>query len=71
MSAGYRTLARAYGARGDIGQAQLAVAQGLLADGSVEEAKMQAKRAQAKLKTGSPAWLRADDIVAYKPPPKR
>jgi len=71
MSAGYRTLARAYGARGDIGQAQLAAAQGLLADGKVDEAKVQAKRAQAKLKVGTPAWLRADDIVAYKPPPKR
>jgi predicted Zn-dependent protease len=70
-SSGYRTLARAYAAKGDIGQAQLATAQGLLAEGKVDDAKLQAKRAQAKLKEGSPAWLRADDIVAYKPPPSK
>jgi protein-disulfide isomerase len=32
---------------------------------------MLAERAQAKLKPHSPAWLRADDILSYKPPIKR
>ena len=68
---GYRQLARAYGEKGDIGMAQLATAQGLLMDGNIVEAKTQANRAQAKLKRGSPAWLRADDILSYKPPKDR
>jgi predicted Zn-dependent protease len=48
--------------------AQLATAQGLFIDGNIKEAQIQATRAQAKLKTGTPAWLRADDIVSYKAP---
>ena len=48
--------------------AQLATAQGLFAEGEIKEAKVQAKRAQAKLKSGTPPWLRADDIIAYEPP---
>jgi predicted Zn-dependent protease len=65
---GYRALARAYALRDDIAMAQLATAQGLFAEGNVKEAKQHAARAQAKLKTGTPAWLRADDIVSYNPP---
>jgi predicted Zn-dependent protease len=65
---GYRALARAYDMSGDIPMAQLATAQGLFADGDIEQAKVQATRAQAKLPVGSPARLRADDIVTYKPP---
>src|SRR5690606_35137249 len=70
LSIGYRALARAYAAKDNIPMAQLATAQGLLIDGNYKEAKAQAMRAQAKLKAGSPAWLRADDIVSYKPPKK-
>jgi predicted Zn-dependent protease len=66
--AGYRALGRAYAMQDNIPMAQLATAQGLFAEGNFKEAKEQAGRAQAKLKTGSPAWLRADDIVSYKPP---
>jgi predicted Zn-dependent protease len=68
IAAGYRALARAYALTGDVPMAQLATAQGLFAERNYSEAKMQAERAQAKLKPGSPAWLRADDIVSYKPP---
>lgn len=68
MPNGYRQLARAYAKRGDIGLAQLATAQGLFAEGEIDEAKVQAKRAQAKLTSGTPPWLRADDIIAYEPP---
>jgi predicted Zn-dependent protease len=67
-SLGYRMLARAYAATGDVAMAQLATAEGLFADGEIEEAKMQAGRAQAKLSRGSAAWLRADDILSYNPP---
>jgi predicted Zn-dependent protease len=65
---GYRALARAYDMSGDVPMAQLATAQGLFADGHIEQAKVQATRAQSKLPVGSPAWLRADDIVTFKPP---
>jgi predicted Zn-dependent protease len=68
VSTGYRALARAYALVDDIGMAQLATAQGYFAEGNYKEARMQAERAQAKLKAGSPAWLRADDILNYKPP---
>ncbi|MFO1185598.1 MAG: M48 family metalloprotease [Bauldia sp.] len=64
---GYRMLARAYDMKGNVGMAQLATAQGLFADGAIGDAKVQAKRAQGKLAEGSPAWLRADDILSYKP----
>jgi len=68
---GYRFLARAYALKNDLAMAELATAQGFFADGDVKEAQAHAARAQAKLKPGSPAWLRADDIVSYKPPKKR
>lgn len=67
MDVGYRALGRAYALKGDEPMAQLATAQGLFAEGAYADAKTQAIRAQAKLKKGSPAWLRADDIVSYKP----
>lgn len=66
-SSGYRALARAYAILDDVGMAQLVTAEGLVIDGQLGEAKIQATRAQAKLKKGSPPWLRADDIIAYKP----
>lgn len=68
MIPGYRALARAYELRGDRALAQLTVAEGLIRSGNVKDAKAQAARAQANLKPGSPAWLRADDILSYKPP---
>lgn len=71
VSIGFRTLARAYAIQKNIPMAELATAQGLFADGNVKDAKLHATRAQAKLKNGTPAWLRADDIVSYKVPKLR
>jgi predicted Zn-dependent protease len=68
VAEGHRALARAYAMVDNIPMAQLATAEGLFAQGNYDEARMQAERAQAKLKTGSPAWLRADDIVTYNAP---
>ncbi len=65
---GYRALARAYALKNDIPMADLATAQGYFTDGKIEDAKRHARRAQAKLKPNSPAWLRADDIATYKKP---
>ena len=68
MGVGYRALGRAYALTGDEPMAQLATAQGLFVEGAYDDARIQAIRAQAKLKRGTPAWLRADDIVSYKAP---
>ena len=68
LADGFPALARAYALKGDEPMAQLATAQQLFAQGDYANAKIQATRAQAKLKRGSPAWLRADDIVSYKIP---
>jgi predicted Zn-dependent protease len=65
---GYRQLAIAYARQGNIAMADLATAQGAFAGGDIQAAKQYATRAQANLKMGSPAWLRADDIVTYKKP---
>jgi predicted Zn-dependent protease len=65
---GFRALARAYALKDNIPMAELATAQGYFANGDIEDAKRHAKRAQAKLKPHTPAWLRANDIVAYKKP---
>ncbi|WP_181707044.1 M48 family metalloprotease [Chthonobacter rhizosphaerae] len=67
-SVGYRQLAIAHARAGNIPMADLATAQGAFASGDIKAAKQYAVRAQAKLKRGSPAWLRADDIVTYNPP---
>ncbi len=66
LPGGYHALARAYAMQDNIPMAQLATAQGLFIEGDIKGAKIQAIRAQAKLKRGTPAWLRADDIVSYK-----
>ncbi len=67
LPGGYRALARAYAMQGNIPLAQLATAQGLVVEGNIGDARIQAAKAQSKLKPGTPAWLRADDIVSYKP----
>ena len=70
LPGGYHALARAYAMQDNEPMAQLATAQGLFIEGDVKRAQIQAIRAQAKLKRGTPAWLRADDIASYKAPKK-
>ncbi|MCP3054490.1 M48 family metalloprotease [Aurantimonas marianensis] len=60
----YRFLAMAYGHLGDVGRAELATAEGYWHAGSFRQAKIFATRAQQKLKSGSPAWLQAQDIIS-------
>jgi predicted Zn-dependent protease len=64
----YSQLAIAHGRQGERAEADLATAKGLMVTGDFEAAKRYAARAQKSLKRGTPAWLQADDIVAYKPP---
>jgi len=66
---GWRQLALAYARQGRVAMADLATAQGEFSSGDFKAARVHAERAQSALKRGSPAWLRADDIVSYNPPP--
>ena len=67
-SFGYLQLANAYYLKGDEGNATLATAEARLYQCQWKEARALGKRAQALLKTGSPAWLRADDIASMQDP---
>jgi len=60
---GYRYLAQAYGQLGDIGEAELATAEGHYYSGAYQDAKIFAARAQQKFKRGTPGWIRAQDII--------
>jgi predicted Zn-dependent protease len=66
-SMAYNTLGQAYYDKGLIPQSELARAQGLFYFGAVKQAQEFAKRAQAALKPGTPDWVKADDIINYKP----
>ena len=63
---GYRLESQAYGRLGRIPEADLAAALASFHKGDVKKAKMLAERARSGLAQGSPAWLKADDIVAFK-----
>ncbi len=65
---GFQYLAMAYDRENDRPHAELASAQGLFISGKYVEARTQAKRAQDQFKEGSPGWLKADDILNYRPP---
>ena len=65
---GYRQLAIALGRKGDRPNADLASAQASFNEGDFSTARQLAARAQRGLPKGTPGWLKADDIVSYKPP---
>ena len=67
-SEGFQYLAMAYDREGDRARSQLASAQALVVSGKYVEARTQAKRAQDQFKEGAPGWLKADDILNYRPP---
>lgn len=62
----HQSLAQAYAMVGDIPNAELSTAEARFYAGNFSQAKQFAARAQQKLKRGSPAWLRADDILKFK-----
>ena len=64
----YAQLAMAYGRKGDLAQADLAAAQAAFNRGDIRTARQLAARAKTRLPVGSPAWVRADDIVSVKAP---
>ncbi len=59
----YRTLSNAYALAGDIGEAELAMAEGHFRAGNSRDAKIFAGRAAQKLVPGKPSWQRAKDIL--------
>lgn len=63
----WQYLAMAEERRGHPAQAQLAAAQALFVQGKFVEARTQADRAQKQFATGTPGWLKADDILNYRP----
>lgn len=68
---GWRQLSIAHAQLGNLAQADLATAQGLMSAGDVGNARKYAARARDNLPTGSPAWLRASDIVNQPAPVQR
>jgi predicted Zn-dependent protease len=61
---GWHLLAIAYGRNNQLDMSALAQAEEALAKGNHKEARLQARKALKGLKDGSPAWLRASDIVS-------
>jgi predicted Zn-dependent protease len=71
MPEAYAQLAMAYGRKGDLAHADLASAQAALTRGDTKTARQLAERAKHRLPVGSPAWVRADDIVSVKIPTRK
>lgn len=64
----WRSLAIAYGRKGDLANADLAAASGYFASGEFKSGRELAARARQRFPQGSPGWLKADDLVNFKPP---
>lgn len=67
-SENWRFLATAYSQKGQQGQAHLAAAQAYFTDGDYSAAATQANKAKQLLPPNSPGWLKAEDILNYRPP---
>jgi predicted Zn-dependent protease len=64
----YSQLAMAHGRKGNLAEADLASSQAALARGDMKTARELAARAKTRFPTGSPGWVKADDIVGLRPP---
>ena len=64
----YSQLAMAYGRKGELAEADLASSQAALARGDMKTARELAARAKMRFPTGSPGWVKSDDIVGLKQP---
>lgn len=70
-ASGYQYLAQAYGILGQVGEADLAIADQQFYLGKYFDARVFAARAQKRLQRGTPEWVRAQDIISYKQPKKK
>ncbi len=66
-SRAYRLLATGYYKQGKRPKADAMIAQAYFLEGNLKQAQTFAKRAQKQLRSGSPEWLKNDDIINYKP----
>ncbi len=66
-SRAYRLLANGYYRQGKRPEADAMIAQAHFQEGNLKQAQIFAKRAQSKLRAGTPEWLKNDDIINYKP----
>jgi predicted Zn-dependent protease len=66
-SAAFELLARAYYKKHQEPQANLAVARAHFINGDYKKALIFAKRAQVGFKPGTPEYIRAEDIITFKP----
>jgi predicted Zn-dependent protease len=66
-SRAYRLLANSYYKQDKRPEADAMIAQAYFLEGDVKQAQLFAKRAQTKLPSGTPEWLKNDDIINYKP----
>jgi len=66
-SRAYRLLANSYYKQGKRPEADAMIAQAYFMEGDLKQAQLFAKRAQTKLPSGTPEWLKNDDIINYKP----
>ncbi len=64
----YNLLANSYYKQGREPESYAMTAQARFLEGDLKQAQIFAKRAQVKLKPGSPEWIKNDDILNYKPP---
>ncbi len=63
----FRMLANAYYKQGKGPEADAMTAQAYFQEGNLKQAQIFAKRAQTRLREGSPEWLKNDDIINYRP----
>lgn len=68
LADGYAQLAMAYGRKGDLAQADLASAQAAFHRGDLMTARQLAARAKGRFPVGTPGWVKAEDILSYRPP---
>ena len=66
-SRAFRLLATSYYKQGKRPEADAMIAQAYFIEGNLKQAQIFAKRAQTQLRSGSPEWLKNDDIINFKP----
>lgn len=66
-SRAFRLLANSYYKQGKQPEADAMIAQAYFLEGDLKQAQLFAKRAQKMLRSGTPEWLKNDDIINYKP----
>lgn len=66
-SRAFRLLANSYYKQGKQPEADAMIAQAYFLEGDLKQAQLFAKRAQTRLRSGTPEWLKNDDIINYKP----